>query len=141
LENEWETTLNVQVNVRQVASFPMLTDEADSNEYHAIALNFSGRDPVFINSFYTSNGRLNWSRYSDVELDSWLQSAATELDSQRRGVLYSNIQERIMDQALVLPIRDYTNLNGVQPGIEGVHFDAQGWFPYLMDVTLPSTGS
>ena len=138
LENQWETTLKVQVNVRQVASFPMLAEVANSNEYHAIALNFSGRDPVFINSFYATDGRLNWSRYSDAELDDWLVSAATELDSQQRGRLYADIQERIMDQALVIPIRDYTNLNGVEPGIEGVHFDAQGWFPYLVDVTLPS---
>jgi peptide/nickel transport system substrate-binding protein len=142
LENQWETNLNLQVAVRQVASFPMLTAVADSNEYHAIALNFSGRDPVIINSFYLTNGRLNWSRYSDDELDAWLEAASTELDPQQRGDLFSNIQERIMDQALVLPIRDYTNLNGIQPGIEGLHFDAQGWFPYLMDVTLPSgTGS
>lgn len=138
LENQWETNLNLQVTVRQVASFPMLTETANSNEYHAIALNFSGRDPVFINSFYLTNGRLNWSRVSEDELDAWLQSAATEIDPQQRRDLYSSIQERIMDQALVLPIRDYTNLNGVQPGIEGLHFDAQGWFPYLMDVTLPS---
>lgn len=141
LENQWETTLNVQVRVNQVASYPMLTEVADSNEYHAIALNAFGRDPVFISGNYLTSQRMNWSRVADEELDGWLEAAAGEVDAQRRASLYSDIQRRIMEQALILPIRDYTNLNGIQPGIEGVHFDAQGWFPYLIDVTLPTANS
>jgi len=41
-----------------------------------------------------------------------------------------------MEQALVLPIREQVNLNGYQPSLQGLHFDAEGWFPYLTDLKL-----
>ncbi len=134
LESQWESTLRVQVRVHQVASFPMLSEAADTGDYHAISLNFFGLDPVVLNGFFLSTGRNNWSRYVDPELDAWLMSAQASLGSEERANLYALIQARIMDQALILPIRDYVNLNGRQPEVEGLHFDAQGWFPYLTDV-------
>jgi len=45
----------------------------------------------------------NWSRYADPELDDWLLTAQSEMDPARRAALYGQIQERIMDQVLVLP--------------------------------------
>lgn len=136
LEDQWETTLRVQVEIKQVASFPMLSDVANSGEYNLIGINFFGFDPVLLNTFYRSDGRLNWSRYADRELDDWLLAGQRELDEARRPGWYSLIQQRIMDQALVLPIRDYVNLNGVRPGIFGLHYDVQGWFPYLTDLSF-----
>jgi hypothetical protein len=41
----------------------------------------------------------------------------------------------------VLPVREYVNLVGVRPGIEGLHFDAQGWFPYLTDLRIVGQAS
>jgi ABC-type transport system substrate-binding protein len=52
--------------------------------------------------------------------------------------LYSKIQQRIMEQALVVPIRDYVNLNGINTQVQGLRYDAQGWFPWLIDVSLES---
>ncbi|MBN1121533.1 MAG: hypothetical protein JXJ17_10670 [Anaerolineae bacterium] len=136
LESQWESTLNFQVHLKQVASFPMLVDEANSGDYHAISINFAGRDPSVLNAFYLSDGSRNWSHIADAELDQWLVQAQSEIDPADRRDLYEQIQGRIMDEALVLPIRDYYNLNGYRPGIGGLHFDAQGWFPYLADLTV-----
>ena len=30
----------------------------------------------------------------------------------------------------------YVRLNGVSDRVEGLRFDAQGWFPWLVDVTV-----
>lgn len=138
IESQWETTLQVQVRIEQVASFPMLSDAAASGDYQVISLNFFGLDPIVLNESYLSAGSRNWSHVSDPQLDGWLLAAQAEMDAGRRATLYAQIQERIMDQALVLPIREYVNLIGVQPGIQGLHFDAQGWFPYLTDLGLGS---
>ena len=43
-----------------------------------------------------------------------------------------------MEQALVLPARDYVNLNVAQSSVSGLRYDAQGWFPWLIDVQLDS---
>lgn len=51
-------------------------------------------------------------------------------------MVYAQIQRSIMDQALIVPIRDYVNLNGMSARVQGLQFDAQGWFPWLYDVKL-----
>jgi len=136
LKSQWENVLKVHIKIKQVASFPMLSDEAKAGEYHLIALNFFGYDPVVLNAFYQSNGVRNWSHIADSALDKLLLSGQQEMDPARRKEIYAQIQRRIMDQAVVLPIRDYVNLNGIAVGVEGLRFDAQGWFPYLTDLAL-----
>jgi len=66
-----------------------------------------------------------------VELDTYLRNAGRETDLERRSAFYAAAQTRIMEQALILPIRDYVNLNGATARLTGVQFDAQGWFPLL----------
>lgn len=134
LEQQWEANLQVQVSIEQVASFPMLSDVAATGDYDAIGLNFFGLDPIVLNSFYLSTGRLNWSRLSDPELDTLLMDAQREVDPLKRAALYAQIQTWIMDQAVVLPIRENVNLNATAMSVQGLHFDAQGWFPYLTDM-------
>jgi peptide/nickel transport system substrate-binding protein len=136
LEAQWESTLQIQVTIQQVASFTLLGDAQATGDYSAIALNFAGLDPIVLNSFYSAGARLNWSGVADPELDSWLLEAQAEMDAARRAELYATIQQRIMDQALILPIREPVNLNAVAPVVQGIHFDAQGWFPYLTDIGL-----
>lgn len=136
VKNQWESTLNVRVRVQQVASFPMLSDVAASGEYNAIGLNFAGLDPVVMNPAYLTDGARSWSRHADRELDAWLREAQASMDASQRAELYSQIQIRIMEQALMLPIREQVNLNGYQPSLQGLHFDAEGWFPYLTDLSL-----
>ncbi len=41
-----------------------------------------------------------------------------------------------MDLALVLPIRDYVNLNVSRARVKGLQYDRRAWFPWLYDVYL-----
>ena len=58
------------------------------------------------------------------------------MDADTRAALYSSVQQRLMEQAVVLPIRDYVNLNGTTAKLEGVIFSAQGWWPLLRNLQL-----
>jgi peptide/nickel transport system substrate-binding protein len=69
-------------------------------------------------------------------LDALLTQAAQSSDRQIRIEYYNQAQQQIMEQALILPIRDYMNLNGLNTRVQGLRFDAQGWFPRLMDLSL-----
>jgi hypothetical protein len=40
----------------------------------------------------------------------------------------------IMDEALIIPIRDYVNLNVASSKVKGLQYAIQGWFPWLYDV-------
>jgi ABC-type transport system substrate-binding protein len=58
------------------------------------------------------------------------------MDLNHRAELYSQAQIRIMDLALILPIRDYVNINAASSRVRGLQYDRRGWFPWLHDVYL-----
>lgn len=136
LESQWEDVLGIQVTIEQVASFTDLTEAYQVGEYNLISLNFFGTDPYVLNTFYQSGSRMNWARFADTELDMLLIEAQGETDPVHRARLYAQAQNHIMEMAVVLPIREYVNLNGVGMRVEGLHYDSQGWFPYLTDLQI-----
>ncbi len=130
IQSQWRQ-VGIDLEIRQVAGLGQLREAAAAGTYNLIALNFFGRDPSLLEQFFLSDGALNWTGYSDVELDTYLREAGQEIDPERRSAFYAAAQTRIMEQALILPIRDYVNLNGATARLTGVTFDAQGWFPLL----------
>ena len=109
---------------------------ADEAQHHLIPFNLSGSDPDILRQFFHTQGASNWSKVSDPEIDAWLEEASRTSEQAERAELYSQVQLRIMDEALVIPIRDYVNLNGVSEHVQGLRFDAQGWFPWLIDLAV-----
>ena len=132
--------LNVGVQLdTELLTFPAALQVATEGNYHLIPFTFSSSDPSILRSaFHSSNadGGFNWSKVRDAQLDAWLDQGQQTLDPQDRAAIYGQIQRLIMDQALIIPIRDYVNLNGISARVQGLQYDAQGWFPWLYDVTL-----
>ncbi len=131
LESQW-ARLGLRVKTRQV-TYPEALDIGKKGEHHLMPFFTSGTDPDLLRPFFYSGAAFNWAKVSDPELDAWLDQGATTLDPDARKTIYSHIQQRIMASALILPIRDYVNLNGVSAQVNGLRFSAQGWFPYLVD--------
>ena len=134
LAAQW-AELGVEVEAR-VVSYPEALAVAGEGQHHLIPFNLSGSDPDILRKFFHSQAGFNWAKVGDADLDTWLETAARTSDQEERAALYSQVQLRVMAQALVIPIRDYVNLNGVSSGVGGLRFDAQGWFPWLVDVTV-----
>jgi peptide/nickel transport system substrate-binding protein len=134
LAAQW-AELGVSVD-SQVVSYPEALQVADEGRHHLIPFNLSGSDPDILRKFFHSQAGFNWSKVDDGELDAWLETTARTSDWAERAALYSQAQLRVMDQALVVPIRDYVNLNGASNRVQGLRFDAQGWFPWLIDATV-----
>jgi peptide/nickel transport system substrate-binding protein len=135
LAAQW-STLGIEVNAPSPVSYPEALEIAGEGRHHLIPFTLSGSDPDILRKFFHSQATFNWSKLDDAELDSWLEAAARTSDWEEREALYSQIQLRVTNEALVLPIRDYVNLNGVSNQVHGLAFDAQGWFPWLIDVTM-----
>ncbi len=127
--------LGVGVN-SQIVSYPEALQLAGEGQHHLIPFNLSSSDPDILRQFFHSQAGFNWAKVEDAELDGWLETAALASDRAERITLYSQAQLRVMEQALVIPVRDYVNLNGVSNQVQGLDFDAQGWFPWLIDVTV-----
>ena len=101
------------------------------DDYDVIAFYDFSVEPSLLNRFYLSGAVNNWSGLSDPQLDQTLYEAMRQTDPAARATLYSAAQQRIMEQAVVLPIREYVNLVGVSSDLDGVVFSAQGWWPLL----------
>jgi peptide/nickel transport system substrate-binding protein len=130
LQDQW-TSLGFEVNVEPVPGFTALSEQVSTGEYNLVAFNTSGLDPAFLNSRFTSEGILNWTGYADPNLDTILTNALATTDTTQRIQLYGQAQAIILEQALILPIREQVNLNGYVNGIQGLVFDPYGWFPLL----------
>ncbi|MCS7178075.1 MAG: ABC transporter substrate-binding protein [Anaerolineae bacterium] len=134
IADQW-ARLGVRVQ-SQVVSYPEALEIAKEGRHHLMPFNLSGSDPDILRRFFHSQGGFNWSKVNDPEMDRWLEEGARVSDRNRRADLYAKVQDRVMESALIIPIRDYVNLNGVSNRVQGLRFDARGWFPWLIDVTL-----
>lgn len=130
MQSQWRE-VGVDLEIKQVPGYGALLDVANSGEFHLLAFNSFGTDPVFLDSYYMSDGVNNYMGYQDTELDGWLLQASQATDTVQRNEFYRLVQNRIMDQALILPIRDYTSVVGWSTALDGVIFAPQGWWPLL----------
>lgn len=130
--------IGVRLNT-QVLSYPAALQAAADGQHHLIPFTLSSSDPhILRSSFHSSNadGGFNWAKIRDRELDALLDAGMRATDPEERLRIYAEVQQRIMAQALIIPVRDYVNLNGVSSRVKGLRYDTQGWFPLLYDVKL-----
>lgn len=130
LEGQWES-LGITVTIEQVPNFPMLLEKIEEGNWDLVAQYDFGTDASVLNSYFMTEGRNNFTGYSNPELDQLLSQALVEADPTTRANLYAAAEQIIMDEALILPIRDYVNLNGARSTIDGIIFSANGWWPLL----------
>jgi peptide/nickel transport system substrate-binding protein len=134
LQDQW-LNIGVRTILQPVPTLTALREKVQSGEYNLVAFYSFGLDPAFLNDYYMSGGNTNWTGFSSPDLDSLLQNAVHQTDPNTRRDLYAQVQQIIMDEALVLPIRDYVNLNAAQSTLTGLAFDAYGWFPILNNLS------
>jgi len=130
LQSQWREA-GIDVEVIQVPNLATMLEIIESGEYNLVAFSEFGTDPSIINRYFRSDGDRNWTGYADPELDEWLAMGVQTTDPASRRPYYVQVQERIMEQALILPIRDYVNLVGYRSTIDGLVFSFQGWWPLL----------
>ena len=139
LQAQWKG-LGVELQMEEVTFAAALAAVA-ANEHNLIFWSEPGTDADLLTSFFHSGrlGQRNWSRAASPDLDAALDAAREASDRGARRELYARAQHLIMDQALIIPIRDYVNLNGVRACVGELAFDSRGWFPNLNDLDLTSS--
>lgn len=137
LQDQWRT-IGIRANLEPVPTRNTLIEAVKTGEYNLVAFYTFGLDPSFLNQFFLSDSLDNWTGYANPDLDNTLREAERQTDPNVRQNLYALAQRLIMDEALILPIRDYVNLNAASANLQGLSFDSYGWFPLLGNVTLTS---
>ncbi len=135
LQLQWKE-IGADVELILVPSFSALLEAQSGGAYHLISWNQAGTDPDLLRSFFHSGAAYNWSGFESASLDSLLDHAAGSGTDSVRWDDYRAVQAEIASEYLILPIRDYVNLNVANRRVTGLHYSAQGWFPVLIDLGL-----
>jgi len=77
-----------------------------------------------------SQSQTNYFRYRNPSVDGLLAAARGEVDDLRRGKLYREAEQLILNDAPVVPMVHYTYEGIFQPYVEGIEVNALG-DPYL----------
>ena len=118
----------------QLVPYGTLLQGGREGSVNAIPFFDSASDPDILRKFYRSDSSFNFAQVSDPALDAALDKAVTFINASDRAPIYADIQQRVMFQALIVPIRDYINLNVAAKGVTGLRYDVRGWFPWLSNV-------
>jgi peptide/nickel transport system substrate-binding protein len=135
LQDQWRS-IGIRAELVPVATRAALFEAVSGGNYNLVAWYEFGSDPAFLSNYFATDGTLNWTGYSNPLLDSLLGQASASQDETTRAALYTQVQQLIMEDALILPIRDYVNVVGMRSSMVGLNFDYYGWFPLLMNASL-----
>lgn len=135
LREQWRS-IGIDLVIDPVPGFNSLINRLAAGNYHLVTFDNFGFDPSILNTTFTSTSPNNVTHFADEQLDGLLSQALQERDRLARRSEYFQIQSIIMENALVVPIRDYVNINGVQSYVMNLRFDAYGWYPLLYNVRL-----
>lgn len=136
LQAQWKAA-GIDLQLEQMP-YPAALEAGRNGTHHLIPFSNSGTDPSLLRTFFHSSniGAFNWSRVSDPEVDAWLDEAQQLGDFAKRAELYAKVQQRAMETAWILPVRDPVNLNAAAARVRDLGYDVQGWWPVLYDVWL-----
>ncbi len=96
-----------------------------SGDYDVSMLWFSYADPDILRSiFHTDNiGAFNYSRYSDPDVDAWLDEGRTSQDADARIAAYSQVQLKVVGDAITIPLADSITYNAKRANLQGDFLD------------------
>jgi peptide/nickel transport system substrate-binding protein len=116
--------VGIQTDLRLLERARMFSD-ADKGE-HNLGLKFwLTADPEFLRLHFRSSniGNWNWSMVNDPKMDALLDEGATTLDLKKRAQVYSEIQLKIMREALEVPLFDAEYVTGFAARVQGIEID------------------
>ncbi|MCI0828229.1 MAG: peptide ABC transporter substrate-binding protein [Chloroflexi bacterium] len=134
----WQEYLGVEV---EAVSLPEPQDYLDRRDAKELPLEATGwcadyPDPQnFLEVLFHSESDENHFGYSNPEVDSLLEEAAVEPDHEARMALYQEIERRILDDWVAVPLWHNRSYVLVRPYVKGYELSAIG-IPILQDLSI-----
>jgi peptide/nickel transport system substrate-binding protein len=133
VQGAWrEVGANVTVEAMERAA---AQDKRKSGEYDLSFLWFSFADPDILRAiFHSSNiGNFNFARYTDADVDKWLEDAAASQDPEERKTLYSQVQMKVVQDAVTIPLADSITYNAKAKKLQGEYLDFLASYVWMND--------
>jgi peptide/nickel transport system substrate-binding protein len=127
--------IDLRVNPLERAAY---NEERIQNRYDVNIVWFPYGDPdVLRTMFHSANvDAFNRAKYRVPEVDRMLEQAAATIDKTQRADLYAGIQQRVLKDAVAVPLVDTVTHNAKWANVSGDSLDACGSFAYLNDVEI-----
>lgn len=86
---------------------------------------------LFLNSGSApANGGINATFIKDADFDKWTDDGRATLDEKVHADVYPKVQQRAIDQAVVVPLYTQVSLVGKSDSVKGLTFNASNWLTY-----------
>lgn len=125
-----KTGIDLQIEKLDTASY---LDRIDKGDFEIAAESWGQSDAYIL--LTVAGPIVNYPKYNDDEVTGWLFEAwATLGDDDHRTELYRNIQQRLSDERVVLPLYVQRFIVATAAGVTGLDFDPVGYPTAFYDV-------
>ncbi len=135
LQQQWQA-LGVALRIEPVPGRSRMRSLIQSGNYDLLPLDQYGIDPNALARLFLESSFYAASRAPDEELENLALGIMHTSEAQRRRNLVYDAQARIMDEALILPIREAVRLTAARADLRHLRFDAYGFYPLLFNTSL-----
>lgn len=121
IQQEWREQLGINVKITAV-SWPELTERMQNRDYQLGFMGWSADylDPViYLRPYITGSGN-NTSGWVSFAYDQLLKQASVAGSAEERNDAYAQAEQILLEAMPALPLYQYTKIDAVREGIEGV---------------------
>ncbi len=90
-------------------------------------LQYIAVDPDALRFWFTPDQYFNWSHWSDPAFTALLDKAVAIQDPAKRAALYKDVQKMLLDQAVILPLRQNLDLTMAAKSVTGLTWSGGGF--------------
>lgn len=126
--------IGMEANVQLLASPAWLAANING-DMSLTPLQYIGVDADALSGWFTAGQYFNWSHYSNPKLDALFKQGREENDPAKRLPIYHEIQQILMDEAVMMPIRQNIDLVMTSKKLTGLTYSGGG-FEYLGAASL-----
>ena len=135
LQEQWRQ-IGVDLRLEPVPGKSQLRSLIQSGVYDLLPVDNFGNDPGILTRVFGSRSVYAYARAQHPVLEDLLVRAAREQDTAQRRTQYYEIQALLMQEVLLLPIREYTRLRAASAEVDGLSYDAYGFYPLLSNIKI-----
>ena len=106
IQKGWEDALGVTVQLQAIDSSAFLREQRQG-KFQMLSDGWSADYPDpenFLGKLFASDSPLNYSRYKNADVDALLQQGRRETDRTKRFGLYTQAEQKIVDDASIIPL-------------------------------------
>ena len=130
--------LGIQLDL-EFAEAGVVVEECHGAQRHICGLRWRMADPSELRSVFAGENvgsGFNWTHLPDERIDNLLAAGASEADREARREIYEDLQRRIMELAIFIPIWETSMVHGAVNELEGWEVLPNPEYIWLYDAFL-----